>query len=80
VLGAALAALAGTGNFRDAVLAAANLGGDSDVTAAVTGALAGAHYTASAIPTLWRNSLMKQGLIESFADRLLTHALLELGR
>jgi hypothetical protein len=28
---------------------------------------------------LWRNSLMKQGLIESFADRLLAHALLELG-
>ena len=67
-----------TGNFRDAVLAAANLGGDSDVTAAVTGALAGAHYTASAIPALWRNSLMKQQLIEGFADRLLAHALLDL--
>jgi len=79
VLGAALQALAGTGNFRDAVLAAANLGGNSDVIASVTGALAGAHYTASAIPALWRNSLMKQGLIESFADRLLAHALLELG-
>jgi ADP-ribosyl-[dinitrogen reductase] hydrolase len=66
-------------NFRDAVLAAANLGDNSDVTASVTGALAGAHYTAGAIPALWRNSLMKQGLIESFADRLLTHALVELG-
>ena len=79
VLGAAVQALAGTGNFRDAVLVAANLGGNSDVIASVTGALAGAHYTASAIPALWRNSLMKQGLIESFADRLLAHALLELG-
>ena len=78
-LGAALGAFRSTGNFRDAVLAAANLGGDSDVTAAVTGALAGAHYTASAIPALWRNSLMKQQLIESFADRLLTHALVGLG-
>jgi ADP-ribosyl-[dinitrogen reductase] hydrolase len=78
-LGAALDALARTANFRDAVLAAANLGGDSDVTASVTGALAGAHYTASAIPALWRNSLMKHGLIESFADRLLTHALVQLG-
>jgi len=50
---AALEAFAGTGNFRDAVLTAANLGGDSDVVAAACGALAGAHYTASAIPTLW---------------------------
>ncbi len=78
-LGAALAAFAGTGNFRDAVLAAANLGGNSDVIASVTGALAGAHYTASAVPALWRNSLMKQQLIEGFADRLLAHALVELG-
>jgi ADP-ribosyl-[dinitrogen reductase] hydrolase len=78
-LGAALEAFAGTGNFRDAVLAAANLGGNSDVVASVTGALAGAHYTASAIPALWRNSLMKQQLIEGFADRLLAHALLDLG-
>lgn len=77
-LGAALEAFAGTSNFRDAVLAAANLGGNSDVVAAVTGALAGAHYTASAIPALWRNSLMKQQLIEGFADRLLAHALLDL--
>ena len=66
-------------NFRDAVLAAANLGGDSDVVAAACGALAGAHYTAGAIPTLWRNSLMKKPLIESCADRLLAHAMLELG-
>lgn len=78
-LGAAVAAFAGTGSFRDAVLAAANLGGNSDVIASVTGALAGAHYTASAIPALWRNSLMKQQLIEGFADRLLAHTLLELG-
>jgi ADP-ribosylglycohydrolase len=67
-----------TGNFRDAVLAAANLGGHSDVVTAVCGALAGAHYTVSAIPTLWRNSLMKQQLIENCADRLLTHALVTL--
>ena len=68
-----------TRNFRDAVLAAANLGGDSDVVGAACGALAGAHYTAGAIPTMWRNSLMKKQLIESCADRLLAHAMLELG-
>lgn len=78
-LAAAVETIARTGNFRDAVLAAANLGGHSDVIASVTGALAGAHYTAGAIPALWRNSLMKQQLIEGFADRLLARALLELG-
>jgi len=77
-LAAALQAVERTGNFRDAVLAAANLGGNSDVIAAVTGALAGAHYTQGAIPALWRNSLMKQQLIEAFADRLLAHALVDL--
>jgi ADP-ribosyl-[dinitrogen reductase] hydrolase len=78
-LAAALEAFANTVNFRDAVLAAANVGGNSDVVAAVCGALAGAHYTASAIPTLWRNSLMKQQLIESCADRLLAQAMLDFG-
>ena len=77
-LAAALEAFARTDNFRDAVLAAANLGGNSDVIAAVTGALAGAHYTQSSIPALWRNSLMKRQLIESSADRLLAHALVGL--
>ena len=76
-LAAALEAFAGTGNFRDAVLSAANLGGNSDVVAAACGALAGAHYTASAIPTLWCNSLIKKHLIESCADRLLAHAMLQ---
>jgi ADP-ribosyl-[dinitrogen reductase] hydrolase len=78
-LAAALDAFGRTHNFRDAVLAAANLGGNSDVVASVTGALAGAHYSAGAIPTLWRNSLMRQQLIEACADKLLAHAVLELG-
>jgi ADP-ribosyl-[dinitrogen reductase] hydrolase len=78
-LASACEVFAGTQNFRDAVLAAANVGGNSDVVAAVCGALAGAHYSAGAIPGLWRNSLTKQELLEGFADRLLAHALLELG-
>jgi ADP-ribosylglycohydrolase len=78
-LAAALDVFGGTQNFRDAVLAAANLGGNSDVVGAAVGALAGAHYSAGAIPPAWRNSLMKKQLIEDCADRLLAHALLELG-
>jgi ADP-ribosyl-[dinitrogen reductase] hydrolase len=78
-LASALDIFARTDSFCDAVLAAANLGGASDVIAAATGALAGAHYTQSAIPTMWRNSLMKLDLLEGFADRLLAHALLDFG-
>lgn len=78
-LAAAVDAFARSDNFRDAVLAAANLGGNSDVIAAVCGALAGAHYTASSIPALWRNSLIKRELIEASADALLAHALQALG-
>ncbi|HTL91999.1 MAG TPA: ADP-ribosylglycohydrolase family protein, partial [Steroidobacteraceae bacterium] len=65
--------------FREAVLAAANLGGNSDVVAAVCGAIAGAHYSAEAIPALWRDSLLQRHRLEGFADRLLAHALLGLG-
>lgn len=78
-LAIALEALAATDNFRDAVLHAANRGGNSDVAAAACGQLAGALYGASAIPAPWRASLLKRELIESYADRLLEHFLLKIG-
>jgi ADP-ribosyl-[dinitrogen reductase] hydrolase len=77
-LTAAVAAFGATANFRDAVLYAANLGGDSDVVAAVCGQLAGAYYSVKAIPTSWHNGLMQKELIISYADRLLAHAMLGL--
>ena len=40
-------------SFEEAVVAAANLGGDADTNAAVTGALAGARFGAEAIPQRW---------------------------
>jgi ADP-ribosyl-[dinitrogen reductase] hydrolase len=79
VLAAALWAFGTTTTLRDALLRAVNLGGHSDVVGAVCGQLAGAHYTVAAIPAGWRNSLIHKDLIESFADRLLAHALLGLG-
>ena len=77
-LTAAVAAFGATANFRDAVLYAANLGGDSDVIAAVCGQLAGAFYSVKAIPTSWHNGLMQKELVISYADRLLAHAMLGL--
>jgi ADP-ribosyl-[dinitrogen reductase] hydrolase len=79
VLVAAVAAYSSTDNIRDAILRAANGGGDSDVVSAVCGQLAGAYYGVSAIPPSWRNGLIQKELIASYADRLLTHALLDLG-
>ena len=78
-LAAAVAAFGATDNFRDAILYAVNLGGDSDVVAAVCGQLAGAYYSVKAIPTSWYNGLMQKELITAYADRLLAHALVGLG-
>ena len=77
-LNAAFWAFSSTDNYRDAVLRAANVGGNSDVVAAVCGQLAGAHYGASAIPQSWRSGLIEKDLIEGIADRLLAHALVSL--
>ena len=49
------------------------------VASPVCGAIAGAHYSAEAIPALWRDSLLQRRRLEGFADRLLAHALLGLG-
>jgi ADP-ribosylglycohydrolase len=74
VLQAALWVFRSTEDFRAGALRAANLGGSSDVVAAVYGALAGAHYGVAAIPALWRHTLARHDLIEEFAERLLARA------
>ena len=78
-LEAALWAFNRSANYREGALACANLGRDSDVVAAVYGAIAGAHFGVSSIPGIWRNSLMKQAVVVDTADRLLTHAMVTLG-
>jgi len=66
-------------SYREGALLAANLGRDSDVVTAAYGQLAGAYHGVSAIPGIWRNSLMRQEVVIDTADRLLTHALIALG-
>jgi ADP-ribosyl-[dinitrogen reductase] hydrolase len=60
--------------FRDAILKAANLGGDADSTAAVCGQIAGAHYGFDAIPGTWVNSLKNRNAILDMARRLFQSA------
>ena len=50
---------------RDCVLAAVNLGDDTDTTAAVAGALAGTAYGIETIPQGWIDTLRGKELIES---------------
>jgi ADP-ribosyl-[dinitrogen reductase] hydrolase len=54
-LEASLWSVARTGDFKDAVLLASNLGEDADTTGAITGQLAGALYGYDAIPQSWQN-------------------------
>jgi ADP-ribosylglycohydrolase len=70
-LEAALWAFARSDTFREGCLLAANLGDDSDTTAAVYGQLAGAFYGAAAIPAEWRAKITTPDMIVGYADQLL---------
>ena len=61
---AALWCLANTSNYRDCVLAAVNMGDDTDTTAAVAGALAGEMYGYDSIPKEWIEILRGKDIIE----------------
>ncbi len=69
-LESALWAFHTTKNFRDCILAAANLGNDADTTAAIAGQVAGAFYGASGIPKEWLSKLHERAMIEGLANRL----------
>jgi poly(ADP-ribose) glycohydrolase ARH3 len=53
----AIGAFVFTGSFRDAVVLAVNLGGDTDTIGAMAGAIAGAYYGHSNIPLEWLDPL-----------------------
>lgn len=61
---AALWCLAITHSYADCVLAAVNLGDDTDTTAAVAGALAGIVYGEDEIPAEWLSLLRGKDVIE----------------
>jgi ADP-ribosyl-[dinitrogen reductase] hydrolase len=69
-LKAALWCVGSTADFESAILKAANLGGDSDTTAAVAGQLAGALYGTAGIPRHWLERLVERKFIEERASNL----------
>lgn len=62
---AALWCLVNTGSYAECVLAAVNLGEDTDTTAAVAGGLAGIVYGIASIPSAWMDALLGKDVIEA---------------
>lgn len=57
-------------NFKEALLYAVSLGGDTDTIAAMTGAISGAYHGFKLIPEQWRSHLEQKDYIESLAEKL----------
>ena len=57
-------------DFETAIVTAVNLGEDADTTGAVAGALAGAKWGYSAIPSRWRNALLARERYTATADEI----------
>jgi ADP-ribosyl-[dinitrogen reductase] hydrolase len=71
-IGASFWSLLNVGSAREAIETAVALGDDADSTGAVTGALAGAAYGVSALPTSWVETVQFRERLNSEAERLLT--------
>ncbi|MCR5889881.1 ADP-ribosylglycohydrolase family protein [Hymenobacter sp. J193] len=69
-LEAALWCLLRYDTYAETVLAAVNLGDDTDTTGAVTGGLAGLYYGEAAIPPEWLQVLARRADIEDLARRM----------
>ena len=65
-LDAALWAFHTTDSFRDGMIAAVNLGGDSDSIGAVYGQIAGAYYGLSSIPAEWKEAVKDWKIVDEF--------------
>jgi ADP-ribosylglycohydrolase len=69
-LGAAIWCLLRTRSFKDCVLKAVNLGGDTDTVAAVAGGLSGLYYGYESIPCEWLSVIARRDYVESLCNGL----------
>lgn len=76
-LEAALWCAFNTDNYKDCVLKAVNLGGDTDTIGAIAGSIAGVMYGFDAIPAEWVKQLANLSYIESMAKRFVDVAVKE---
>ena len=70
-LQAALWAFETTESFEDGLIAAVNLGGDSDSIGAVFGQIAGAYYGFDAIPARWVNAVKDKENVNKLIESLI---------
>ena len=70
-------AVGSTDNFNDALLAAVNLGGDSDTIGAVTGQIAGAIYGYNEIKSSWLDVLHDKDRLLLLADKLYSNSIIK---
>lgn len=57
-------------NYKESVLKAVNLGGDTDTIAALTGALSGLYYGYESIPEDWILRIANKKLIHEVLDKI----------
>ncbi|WP_407482456.1 ADP-ribosylglycohydrolase family protein [Elizabethkingia meningoseptica] len=57
-------------SYKDSVLAAVNLGEDTDTTAAITGGIAGIYYGFEEIPAIWISELVRKDDIDVLCGKL----------
>jgi len=57
-------------SYKDCVIYAISLGGDTDTIASMAGAISGAHLGIEAIPSNWRERLENRAYIKALAERL----------
>ena len=69
-LGASLWCFLNGKSYKDVVLSAVNLGGDTDTTGAVAGGLAGIYYGFEDIPKTWVKVIARKDDIKKLADKL----------
>ena len=77
-LQAALWAFETTDSFEDGLIAAVNLGGDSDSIGAVFGQIAGAYYGFNAIPSRWVNAVKDKEKVNELIESLVNLKLAQL--
>lgn len=65
---AALWSLLKTDNYKDCIITAIKLGGDTDTIAAVAGGLAGLLYGYDNIPKEWLDAIIRKDVIEEMCD------------
>jgi ADP-ribosyl-[dinitrogen reductase] hydrolase len=70
-MGAAYWTILQSSSFEDAVVTAIGLGGDTDTTGAVAGALAGAHYGLDAISARWQSQIQYRDELTQLSLNLL---------